>query len=108
MTFLKDAMLVWQEWLDSLDSDGGHIVLLFLMATIGLYAAHKGEVKGEDVLVGAGSALLMKLKDTSSNRERKNTTSSATSQITKQTEVVAGDSTSQPLQPTSPPLPPQR
>lgn len=63
----------WERWLDSLDTAGGHLVILFALVLVGVVMSQFGMMKGEDVQVGAFSALLMALKEVHSNYTRRNT-----------------------------------
>ena len=58
----------WHAFLDSLDSDGGHILVLVVLMTMG--AAMHALGSSDSVLAGAFGALLLALKNTGSNRER--------------------------------------
>lgn len=56
----------WQWFLDSLDTGGGHILLLAVGVAAGGYLALHGSDVGKTVLVGAGGALLPLLRSKSS------------------------------------------
>jgi hypothetical protein len=64
-------MHAWQEFLDSLDSDGGKILVLILATAMGLVGLYLKIDKAEILFVGAGSALLAVLKMTGSNKDRR-------------------------------------
>jgi hypothetical protein len=53
----------WQRFLDSLDTGGGHILLLVVGVAAGAFLAiHSGAEVGKTVIVGAGGALLPLLR----------------------------------------------
>lgn len=52
----------FQRFLDSLATDGGHILLLALGAVLGAAMAHYGIADGHTVLIGSGGALLALLR----------------------------------------------
>lgn len=52
-----------QSFLDSVDTPGGHLVLLMLLMAAGVGMESLKLPKGEDVLVGAFGALLMALRN---------------------------------------------
>ena len=60
----------WERWLDTLDSSGGHIALLFMLLIVGVVMEQFGMAKGEDVQMGAFGGLLMTLKTAHSNFAR--------------------------------------
>lgn len=64
-------MQVWHDFLDSLDSSGGHIVVLFIMIVVASIAYRHGFPKAEDLGEEAFGAMLLALKSVYSNRERK-------------------------------------
>lgn len=61
----------WQDFLDSLNSDGGHILLLAVMVWLGMVGAKLAFPKSEDLFVGAFTALLILLKSAGSNKSRR-------------------------------------
>lgn len=61
---------VWSKWLDTLDSNGGHLALLLFLILLGMSAFKLGIPKAEDIMMGAFGALLMALKGTTSNKEQ--------------------------------------
>lgn len=64
-------MLFWHDYLDSLDTDGGRIFLLVALLGVGVVMAHFKIVKAEDIIVGSFSALLLALKISGSNKDRR-------------------------------------
>jgi hypothetical protein len=60
----------WRGFLDSLDSDGGHMLVLVALMGFGIVMYRDIPMAGESVLMGSFAALLMKLKDAGSNREQ--------------------------------------
>jgi len=60
----------WRTFLDSLDSNGGHIVLLFALMGFGIYMIHISIMEGGTVVGGSFGALLMMLKANGSNRDQ--------------------------------------
>ncbi len=65
--FGSSLMRMWERILDSLDSSGGHIFVMLLLLAIGVLMMVFTVPKGEDIAVGAFSALLMALKAVQSN-----------------------------------------
>ncbi|HYE86362.1 MAG TPA: hypothetical protein VEA16_08400 [Vicinamibacterales bacterium] len=65
-------MTFWHNFLDSLDTPGGHIAVLVFLVVLGVGLVQFDIAKGEDVLVGAFAALLAMLRGTSSNHNRQN------------------------------------
>lgn len=63
---------IWERFLDTLDSSGGHIAILFALLVVGAGMVHFAVAKGEDVLMGAFGALLLALKTAHSNHTRHN------------------------------------
>lgn len=61
----------WHDFLDSLDSDGGHIFLLLMLMGVGMIGLRFNVAKAEDILTGAFGALLMSLKNAGSNKDRR-------------------------------------
>jgi hypothetical protein len=49
----------WKELLDTLDTPGGHLVLLLLLFGTGALLQAAGVPEGRDVMVGSFSALLL-------------------------------------------------
>lgn len=64
-------MRFWHDFLDSFDSDGGKIFLLMVLMGIGFAGAWMGVPKAEDIIVGSFGALLIALKDSGSNKDRR-------------------------------------
>lgn len=64
-------MRFWHDFLDSLDTDGGKIFLLVALLGFGAAIAHYGVPKAEDIIVGSFGALLMALKVSGSNKDRR-------------------------------------
>jgi len=60
-------MATWHLFTDSLDSNGGHIVILLLLIVAGIVISKLGIMQGEALTTGAFGALLFKMKDTGSN-----------------------------------------
>ena len=67
-----NAVAIWERVLDTLDSSGGHVFLLFVLLLVGVGMVHLGVDKGEDVMMGAFGALLLTLKTAHSNHTRHN------------------------------------
>lgn len=63
-------MRLWERFLDSIDSSGGHLALLLALILIGCVMYRLAIPKAEDIIVGAFGALLGALKVTSSNFQR--------------------------------------
>lgn len=60
-------MTIWKALLDSLDTPGGHIWLLFLLVMVGVGLAWLKVPKGEDILIGSFGALLGALRGATKN-----------------------------------------
>ena len=65
------VMRLWQDFLDSLNSDGGHILLLMLLVGAGMAGIKYGFTKADDLFIGAFTALLILLKSAGSNKTRR-------------------------------------
>jgi hypothetical protein len=63
-------MKFWHDFLDSLDTDGGHIFILVSLMVMGIVGLRSGIVEGRDILSGAFGALLLALKVAGSNHDR--------------------------------------
>lgn len=66
------CVTIWERFLDTLDSSGGHIALLFALMLVGIGMVKLNIAKGEDVMMGALGALLLSLKTAHSNHARQN------------------------------------
>lgn len=67
---LETLVNTWQEFLDSLDTTGGHVFVLLLLMSIGV-GMHLGSIpKGEDVIIAALGALLGALKGMGRNSRK--------------------------------------
>ncbi len=64
------TMTIWERLLDSLDTSGGHIFIMLLLLLIGIAMNKSGMPKGDEIVIGAFSALLMALKSVNSNHHR--------------------------------------
>jgi hypothetical protein len=69
--FSCQVIRLWQDFLDSLNSDGGHIALLTVMVWLGMFGIKYELPKAEDLFVGAFTALLILLKVAGSNKTRR-------------------------------------
>lgn len=68
-------MTFWQDFLDSLDTNGGHIFVLTFLACVGAMLSIKWDVmEGKALMEATGGALLLKLRDASSSAERRQQT----------------------------------
>lgn len=76
---MMNQMGRWRNFLDSLDSDGGHIFVLIVLMTAGMVLTHFGHMDGSNIIAGAFGALLALTKSAGSNREQ---SGSVTSSIT--------------------------
>lgn len=63
----------WRGFLDSLDSDGGHIIVLVVLLSAGVVLNFRGLMDGTTLVAGSFGALLTLLKDAGSNREQLDT-----------------------------------
>lgn len=52
-------MMRWQQFLNSLDTAGGHIIILLALVAAGIVAAHHGNT---EFLAAAIGALMLKLR----------------------------------------------
>lgn len=80
---IDQLIRVWQDFLDSLDTGGGHLLLLSVFAIIFAHVPALDKYEGE--LIGA---LLMGLKVAGSNKTRRDTPT-PTKTITATTETTA-------------------
>ena len=87
-------MRFWHDFLDSLDSNGGHIAVLVFLMLLGAIAFRNGFPKAEDVVMGAFGALLLALKESGSNKERRD---DVVSTATVETKIDKGDQSLPPL-----------
>jgi hypothetical protein len=61
----------WRNFLDSLDTDGGHIFAMFALLVVGLvFYAKVDATSGGTIVIGTFSALLVLLKTKGSNSEQ--------------------------------------
>lgn len=65
-------MNLFERFLDSIDTPGGHICVLVMLMLMGVGMVHIGVAKGEEVLIGTFGALLAVLRGTSSNKQNGN------------------------------------
>jgi len=62
---LWPSMSGWKDFLDSLDTSGGHIFLMFLLFLLGvLVLSGLGIAEGRDVIVASVAGILTTLKGT--------------------------------------------
>jgi hypothetical protein len=79
----------WRTWLDSLDTPGGHIVLMFVLMLFGVAMIHFSMMEGSTIVTGSFGAILIMLKEKGSNREQSGgTTTTAQVQTVTPAEVV--------------------
>lgn len=73
----------WRTFLDSLDSDGGHIMILMILIVggFGLLRFDWANMKAGEIIAGAFGALLMMLKSAGSNREQSGSSTSTVSSV---------------------------
>ena len=60
----------WRTFLDSLDTPGGHIVLMFALMIFGVGMIHYSIMEGSTIVTGSFGAILIMLKEKGSNREQ--------------------------------------
>jgi len=60
----------WGKFLDSINTDGGHIVLLTLFTGFGVLIMHYDMMIGSNIATGSFSALLMKITHAGSNKDQ--------------------------------------
>lgn len=65
----------WRSFLDSLDTNGGHIFLLFVLICVGFIVFVYDATAGGTIVTGSFGALLMMLKSSGTNREQLGATS---------------------------------
>jgi hypothetical protein len=76
----------WQDFLDSLNSDGGHLLLLSIMVWLGMIGMKYALPKAEDLYIGAFTALLILLKTAGSNKTRRDRPAPESDEPKKETE----------------------
>lgn len=64
-------MTGWQDFLDSLNSDGAHILILAIMVWLGMLGMKIMIPKADELFIGAFTALLILLKSAGSNKTRR-------------------------------------
>jgi len=64
---MMNAMRMWHLFLDSIDSNGGHVAVLIFLMLIGFVMMRLGMMQGEAIVTGAFGAILFKMKDSGSN-----------------------------------------
>lgn len=80
---MNERLNIWERFLDSLSSEGGHIVLWIGIMLIGAVFQHFGITYGHEIMVGAMSGLGISLKNsTRSNKTRHDTTIDSDTNIT--------------------------
>lgn len=73
----------WRNFLDSLDTGGGHIFCALLILVLGTWAyIHIDSTAGGQVMTGALTALWVMLKNVKSNREQMSATATQVTQTT--------------------------
>ena len=60
----------WRCFLDSLDSDGGHVVILCAFVIGGVWLFQRDATAGGQIITGSFGALLMMLRAVGSNKEQ--------------------------------------
>ncbi len=60
-------MTTWKEFLDTLDTPGGHIFLLACMVLLAVMMQQSKVPKAEDILIGSFGALLAVLRGVQKN-----------------------------------------
>lgn len=60
----------WRSFLDSLDTGGGHIFIVFCLVPIGAALFYFDATAGGQIMTGALSALYIMIKSQGSNREQ--------------------------------------
>jgi len=60
----------WRNFLDSLDTNGGHIFVLMMLIAFGIVVFHYDATAGGQIVTGALGALYMMLKATGTNSEQ--------------------------------------
>lgn len=83
LTHDRRGMGWWRLWLDSLDSNGGHLFLLATIIIIGmvLLKFQWSAQKAGELVTGAFGAMLAMLKTVTSNREQQGTSSTLTAEV---------------------------
>lgn len=68
-------MVLWQDFLDSLDTDGGHLLILIVGVAGGIVAVITGhEQIGNTIVSATSGALLRDLQSAGSNKRRREIT----------------------------------
>jgi hypothetical protein len=83
--FACTVMRFWQDALDSLNTDGGHILLLAIMVWLGMLGLQVEMPKADELFIGAFTALLILLKSAGSNKTRRDRPSPESSTIVEAT-----------------------
>lgn len=65
-------MNAWHNFLDSLGTDGGRILCLFVLLGVGIICSGYKVAGAEAILSGAFGALLLALKTTGTNKQQQN------------------------------------
>lgn len=84
----------WRCFLDSLDTGGGHMFVLFVLILVGYHLFQSDSTAGGQIITGSFGALLMMLRNTGSNKDQMGTT----------TTVAASTHTDPPPAPVVPPV----
>lgn len=84
----------WRCFLDSLDTGGGHMFVLFVLILVGYHLFQSDATAGGQIITGSFGALLMMLRNTGSNRDQMGITT-----------TVAATTHTDPPPPTSAPPP---
>lgn len=69
---MKSLMCLWRNFLDSLDTGGGHIFVLVMLIGFGAYMFFHDATAGGQIITLAFGALLALTKATKSNQEQMN------------------------------------
>jgi hypothetical protein len=74
----------WRSFLDSLNSDGGHVFILVVLITMAVWMLKHdwSAVDGKSMLAAAMGALLMKFKVSGSNKDQTQDVTTVTAQTT--------------------------
>ena len=76
---MSDKVNTWERFLDSLSTEGGHIVLWIMILALGAVFVKMGIEYGHEIMVGAVAGLGISLKSgTRSNNTRLNSTTTTT------------------------------
>lgn len=88
---MNESLGKWRSFLDSLDTGGGHIFIVFCLLPIGMILFFFDATAGGQVMTGSLSALYVMLRSKGTNREQVTGPPEVAAIITKQAEGVRNE-----------------